>query len=521
MTTNLPGKHRLEETETILEETYKPERPLRVLLLHSDKTVAAACQPILENESHTLTIAEDGVAGIQQAYQLIPDIILTASTLPGFNGYQVCRLLKNDGALKRIPIILIADNHPNLDRFWAMKSGVDDFLIAENIIESLIPVVYSAVQVYGLMSEHEKQAIIALNQENPFNVRVRLNQILDQSLMESILMTEFRSFADLVHNSSILNYMVFSFLESVIDYDAAAIFYNDYGSTPKLLSFHFAKGNQLTQNVVTALEDAFYKGLEKNTTFNHNSLKETELVGELYDDTAAHPQPEEKVIQQPFGHTYQRNFEINKELIGSLVLYSTQAVDYGNIFPVKLIEQEFHLLMKLRHLFSKAESLATIDALTGIYNHSHFMVLLQREFKVAKRYATPLSLVLLDMPDFTNLNSEWGHACGDAILKFVVTHIRNALRSSDIFGRFTSKKMIILMPQTSAKNALVSINRIQQDFTTTPFTWEQHTLKLRFIGGIAELSQTTVSAPQFVNAVERALNTARGDYPDNIVIAPH
>lgn len=482
---------------------------LTVLIIHPEQLLVEKCSEILKVHHCVVEAAEDGTEGIKKVYELIPDIIITTNTLTGFNGYQVCRLIKSDSVLRKIPIILITEQYPSVDRFWAMKSGVDDFIQKDKVEEDLPGIVQSTIDVYGKMTIEQKQGFQENQQQNPFNVRVRLNQILDQSLMESILMAEFRSFTDLVHDVSLLNYMLFSFLESVLDYDAAAIFYHDYGSVPNLVTFHFGKGLMFSKSQVALLQEEFFAELESSLPCEPFEMKEAVVVGD-YSET------EENSLA--FKTKYYKHIVIGPDLIGTVVFYSFSTVDFEQIFPVKLLEHEFRLIMKLRHLFSKAESMATTDAITKVSNHSHFMSLFQREFKSAKRYNTQLTLVIISINDFRHINAEWGHDCGDSILKHTAQYLAANFRGTDIVARLAGKKLAVLMPQSSSENAYQATQRIQKRFTEQMFEWEGHELRLTFSVGISSITKTTTSVSGMIELAEEALKQARLNSPDNIAI---
>jgi two-component system, cell cycle response regulator len=485
---------------------------LSILIIHPDAALRDQCSTLLLSAGHAPESTEDGTEGIKKVYQLIPDVIVTTNAMPGFNGYQVCRLIKNDPVLKKIPVILIVDQYPNIDRFWAMKSGVDDFIYKESIATDLLNVVRSAIEVYGRTSQAQKNTFLTDQQKNPFNVRVRLNQILDQSLMESILMAEFRSFTDLVHDVSLLNYMLFSFLESVLDYDVAAIFYHDHGKMPRHVTFHLSRKLTLTQKQLAILKDDFFARVVSDVTgLVTVELSEHSLVGDYC---------EEETVQPVFETAYYKHMMVDSKLIGTVAFYSFKPVNFDEIFPVRLLEHEFRLLMKLRHLFSRAESMATLDAITEVNNHPHFMTLLQREFKSAKRYNTTLTLAIMNVDNLHEVNTEWGHACGDALLKYVSTQLVNHFRGTDIIGRLAGKKLAVIMPQTSLEDGSQAISRIEKKLNEQSFIWETHGLQPSLSIGVATQDHAVLSVAQMIEQAELRRKHLQLNPPDDIAISP-
>ncbi|MCE3235950.1 MAG: hypothetical protein K0Q50_2130 [Vampirovibrio sp.] len=488
----------------------KTIRPV-ILVIHQDDLVINLCRTVLEKHGFDIEFAMDGTEGVQRVYQAIPDVILAGSSAPELNGYQLCRLIKNDPVMRKIPLLLIADLGQKMDRFWAMKAGADDFLEKSELEAKLLKKITMVLDIYDRMDIDEKRMLKANNEKNPFNIRTRLNQILDTSLVESMLMVEFRSLADLVHDSALLNYMLFSLLESILEYDAAAIFYNDESKGPRQLTVHLPDGSKQSPARIEAMTDAFFKRfLDRGLTAAQLELQESEVIGVL-DDTA---DPTE------YPTFYVKEVRLEAKLIGAIAFYSKQKVDYSRIFPVHLIEDEVRLLMKLRHLYSQAEILAITDSLTGLFNHKHFMNTLQHEFKASKRYEQELSMAFIGVDNFRQLNDEWGHACGDEILRHVAGLLESSFRSVDIRARFGGKNLAVLFPQTSKEPALIALERFRQKVAETPLQWKEARLELTVCGGLSSLTEETASVSQFIRQTEDALTDARNKDGNRIEISP-
>ena len=92
--------------------------------------------------------------------------------------------------------------------------------------------------------------------------------------------------------------------------------------------------------------------------------------------------------------------------------------------------------------------LSTHDYLTNIYNRAYFDKRAEEEIYRADRYREPLSLLLLDLDNFKNINDTYGHAVGDEVLKLIVTTISSMLRKSDVFARYGGEEFIAMIPGT-------------------------------------------------------------------------
>ncbi|MBU3937512.1 MAG: diguanylate cyclase, partial [Proteobacteria bacterium] len=108
------------------------------------------------------------------------------------------------------------------------------------------------------------------------------------------------------------------------------------------------------------------------------------------------------------------------------------------------------------------ERLATTDALTGLSNRHRFNELLQQEVDRAKRYNTPLSLIMFDLDHFKKINDTYGHAVGDQVLQAVAKVIRENVRTSDWVGRWGGEEFLVLCPEATEKDVLVIAEKLRE-----------------------------------------------------------
>lgn len=481
------------------DNTSQKTKPV-ILVIHQDEVVINACRNELEKHGFEIEFANDGTEGVQKVYRTIPDVILASSSAPELNGYQICRLIKNDPVMRKIPTLLLADQGLKMDRFWAMKAGADDFLDKEEISAKLLKKIRMVLEIYDRMDIQEKRLLKASNEKNPFNIRTRLNQILDTSLVESMLMVEFRSLADLVHDPTLLNYMLFSLVESIIEYDAAAIFFNDEGKGPRQLTIHLPEGAKQPPKQIEKMTDAFFKRFaERGLSAAQLEMTESDVIGTV--DAEASPTEYDTV--------YFKEVRLDSRLIGVLALYSRQKVDYGRIFPMRLMEDEIRLLMKLRSLYSQAEISAMTDSLTGLVNHRQFMAAVQREFKAAKRYEQELSLALVSVDDFRTLNEAHGHACGDEVLRHIARILEQSFRNVDILGRFGGKNLVILLPKTPSDQARIALDRFRIKVSESPLLWRDAQIQPTICCGLTAKQESTESMLLLIKSAEEALAEAK------------
>lgn len=111
-------------------------------------------------------------------------------------------------------------------------------------------------------------------------------------------------------------------------------------------------------------------------------------------------------------------------------------------------------------LYQEKARLAVTDGLTGLYNHKYFHESLALELGRARRYAYPVSLLLLDIDHFKRYNDAYGHQAGDALLRQLALLFRKAARENDFVARYGGEEFAILLPQTDKREALVLAKRL-------------------------------------------------------------
>ena len=95
--------------------------------------------------------------------------------------------------------------------------------------------------------------------------------------------------------------------------------------------------------------------------------------------------------------------------------------------------------------------LSTVDELTGLRSRRYVSEVLSIEFQRARRYGTPLSLVMADLDHFKQVNDRFGHPGGDAVLQGVAELLLRSLRATDVGGRYGGEELLVVLPQIPAR----------------------------------------------------------------------
>ncbi|KZE33493.1 sensor domain-containing diguanylate cyclase [Crenobacter luteus] len=130
---------------------------------------------------------------------------------------------------------------------------------------------------------------------------------------------------------------------------------------------------------------------------------------------------------------------------------------------------------------------ATRDVLTNAYNRRHFLELAVREHKRSHRYDSPLSLLVIDLDHFKQINDRHGHAAGDAVLRAFAHLARQTLRGSDVLGRLGGEEFAALLPNTPLAEAHEVAERLRGAAEADAVDWQGGAIHYTLSVGVSTL----------------------------------
>ena len=169
-----------------------------------------------------------------------------------------------------------------------------------------------------------------------------------------------------------------------------------------------------------------------------------------------------------------------------------------------------HKSRELEESLENLERVTNTDMLTGAYNKRYFYDVAESIISLSKREKQPLSLVMLEINQFEEINKIHGYKTGDQILQTFVHKI--SLRESDVFVRFSDKEFVILFPNTNMQQAITISKKIREDIESFTFF---KSIELTVSLGVTEFM---FSEDNIVLALKR-VNTALKEAKNNSVNA--
>lgn len=153
------------------------------------------------------------------------------------------------------------------------------------------------------------------------------------------------------------------------------------------------------------------------------------------------------------------------EIVGILYLddFKPRTFDRQRLELLSILSSFAALAIHNARLHKKTKLMAITDYLTGLYNHRYFQQILTQELGRARRYQKMLSLIILDIDNFKTFNDRFGHAVGDKVLIAIGEIVSRSLRKVDYAFRYGGEEFVILLPETSLENAVLTADRLREN----------------------------------------------------------
>jgi len=153
--------------------------------------------------------------------------------------------------------------------------------------------------------------------------------------------------------------------------------------------------------------------------------------------------------------------------------------------------------------------LTTMDGLTQVFNRRYFEETLERELARCNRYGRALSLVMLDIDHFKQVNDSYGHLAGDHVLKSVASSIKTRIRREDVLARYGGEEFSILLPEVDLKGAVTLAEKTRKLIEKTKFEFDAQQIDVTVSCGVAALGEQLMEAPDLVRLADQKLYEAK------------
>jgi diguanylate cyclase (GGDEF)-like protein/PAS domain S-box-containing protein len=166
-------------------------------------------------------------------------------------------------------------------------------------------------------------------------------------------------------------------------------------------------------------------------------------------------------------------------------------------------------LVEIRDLQERLQEQAVRDSLTGLFNRRYLVDMLERELARAARETNPVSLVMIDIDHFKQVNDRFGHKAGDLVLQALSVLFTRFTRRSDIACRFGGEEFMLVLPCSTQENACKRAEELRAEFEKLSVHRDGHIIKATFSAGVAEFPRDGSTEEEILSAVDKALYCAK------------
>jgi len=360
---------------------------------------------VLNREGFEVALACDGIEAVTQAFSMKPDIIVLDIEMPRMNGYQVCRLLKDDRRTAHIPVVMLTSRSQETDKFWGLKTGADRYVTKDFKLTGLGISIHELLDEKGATADYPQPGVAnsVISKQDETDVLSRVNDLLDRKLYEATIINEISKLNTLSEDCAATVNSVLGVIAKVTDCYICSVLLVE--ELELIMHVHKAVGKEYyDRSRSQAFEAASGYMLPGTTTSELSETVDAEpafLGGE-------HPECDS------FGSVLTIPLMARGKTIAVLTLNSpkTDAFVEDVRRVLDILEYPASVVVDNARLHEGTKRLAVTDGLTRLFNHRHFYELLEQEFLRTKRYKTQLAMIMIDIDYFKHINDTYIWASG-------------------------------------------------------------------------------------------------------------
>jgi two-component system cell cycle response regulator len=478
---------------------------MKILVVEDTPTQAAMIKLGLARLGHEVVQAVDGIEAIEKVYKERPDLIVSDVVMPRLNGYQMCRLLKDDRQTSGVPLVLLTSLDQQEDVFWGLKSGADKFITKGGNIPELVGEIQVFLDEWYRDGAEGKAAGEKLGAASgmDFNVIERVMKLFDRNLFESTVVNEIQNIVNTLDDYRKAIISVLEIFGKVIDFHVGCIALVDEGAR----EYHYFVNRSVDRKFLAALRrDIDVRLLDGGSAGTAETEVEEETVDPqgLLDAPGDHP--------AAIGSTSSSVLTTKGSPSGVICLASAEEKSFTgrSVQTFEIICRQANIVIDYARLYEYNKRLSITDGLTKVYNHRYFQEQLTREFSRCSRHQNSLSLIMMDIDHFKSFNDTYGHQQGDIVLRDLAHVFQQQLRGCDVLARYGGEEFAVVMPETDAATAARVAERLRAAVEGHGFPGQDEELNVTISMGVATVPRGDIATPaELVSAADQALYRAK------------
>ena len=397
----------------------------RILVVDDIDANVRLLEAKLTAEYYQVLTAHDGPTALAIAGQERPDIILLDVMMPGMDGFEVCRRLKDDALTRHIPVVMVTALDGRGDRVTGLEAGADEFLTKPIDDLMLFSRVRSLTRLKTIMDElrqredsGRKMGLVAGAAERLGGGGGRVLVVDDNERQAE------RMAAELAHDHRPV---------VEIDLDKALL----------------AARGPVDLMIVNA---------------NSRSFDGLRFAAQLRSDEATRNVPILVIVDPDDRPKMVKALEIG---VNDLLARPIDPQELAARVRTQIKRKRYTDF--LRSNLDYSLELAVTDQLTGLHNRRYMTGQLDALVARAVRGGEPVAALLIDIDHFKQINDNYGHDAGDEVLREFALRVASNVRAIDLPCRYGGEEFVVIMPDTPIDGAHIVAERIRQNVSGTPF----------------------------------------------------
>ncbi len=383
----------------------------------------------LESEYYDVVTAQSGKEALENIAKNPPDVILLDVMMPEMDGFETCKIIKSDPKTAHIPVVMVTALSDVDDRVQGLNVGADDFLTKPINDLALFARIRSLVRLKSMTDE------LKLRDQTGEELGVddlKRQRIQDTSGAKILIVDDDQSQAQQI--SQRLTSIGMTVTVEPVPKEAVK----------------FSERVDLDL-IIISTQLSTDDGLHLCTHFrSQDKTRATPLLIIIEDDNM------DLMVKG-------LDMGINDYLVTPID--SNEVVARVNIQVRRKRYQD-----ALKATQKESLSMAILDRLKQVYNRHYMDTHVQRMLQAAQKGNKPLSLMMIDVDHFKNVNDTYGHLSGDEVLKQIPQRVMQNIRATDMITRYGGEEFAVILPDTSISQAADVAERVRKSIDIYQFT---------------------------------------------------
>jgi len=420
----------------------------------------------LLSEYYTVVTANNGKKALEALEQNKIDLVLLDVMMPEMDGFEACSKIKSNPETTHIPIVMVTALSDIEDRVKGLEAGADEFLTKPINDTALFARVKSLTRMKTVIDE------LKLRNKTSAELGGNVIELKDNFTDNKILVLD----DDIIQAKNIKSYL-------------APVTEQIYGLTSpdKIDSFASFSPDLVIISCQMDIEDPLRIGamLRSKPNFKNSVLM---LLAE-----------EENLPM------VMKGMELG---INDYFIYPVDKSELQARVKTQLRKKQYQ--DDLRKELEESVDLSTKDGLTGLFNRRYFDIHIKQMTEKSIETGQKMCMLMFDMDHFKEVNDNYGHPAGDAVLKTLSKNLKSSFRVTDLISRYGGEEFVVLINNANLKTGLELAENMRSKIENIDFIIPEQTkpLKKTTSIGVAEFNRKE-TVEEFISRADKALYEAK------------